>query len=100
MGGDYIKHTFALATSMTMLAWSLLRFGPAYQGVRSTSCFAPLQRVHMNWHGTVANVQCTTALSPDRPLCADSTEWFELQPGGSGLPLHDCVLRLGKQALR
>lgn len=34
MGGDFVKHSFPLASSMTLLAWSLLRFGPAYQQVR------------------------------------------------------------------
>jgi hypothetical protein len=33
MGGDYVKHSFPMAGSMTLLAWSLLRFGPAYQQV-------------------------------------------------------------------
>jgi hypothetical protein len=37
MGGDYVKHSFPLATSMTLLAWSLLRLGPAYKQVSSTS---------------------------------------------------------------
>jgi hypothetical protein len=33
MGGDYVKHSFPLATNMAMLAWSLLRFGTAYREV-------------------------------------------------------------------
>ena len=33
MGGDYVKHSFPLATNMAMLGWSLLRFRDAYQQV-------------------------------------------------------------------
>jgi hypothetical protein len=36
MGVDYVKHTFPLATSMSMLAWCLLRFRPAFEQVRAT----------------------------------------------------------------
>jgi hypothetical protein len=36
MGVDYVKHTFPLATSMSMLAWSLLRFRPAFEQVCDT----------------------------------------------------------------
>jgi hypothetical protein len=33
MGGDYVKHSFPLAINMMMLAWTLMRFEPAYQKV-------------------------------------------------------------------
>jgi hypothetical protein len=33
MGVDYVKHTFPLATSMSMLAWSILQFKQAYEQV-------------------------------------------------------------------
>jgi hypothetical protein len=34
LGADYVKHTFPLATSMSMLAWSILQFKESYEKVR------------------------------------------------------------------
>jgi hypothetical protein len=36
MGVDYVKHTFPLATSMSMLAWSIVQFRPAFEQVGVT----------------------------------------------------------------
>jgi hypothetical protein len=37
MGGDYVKHSFPLATNMMLLAWTLMRFESAYEKV----CLVP-----------------------------------------------------------
>lgn len=44
MGADYVKHSFPLATSMSMLAWSLLQFRQIYEQVGVQACRLALGR--------------------------------------------------------
>lgn len=37
MGADYVKHTHPMATSLSLLAWSLVEFKAGYQVLPATT---------------------------------------------------------------
>lgn len=43
MAADYVKHTMPLATSMAMLAWSLIEFVAGFEQVQNNRCYNMLR---------------------------------------------------------